>query len=220
MRKELNIKQKRVMMYFITSAKELIETEGIENLTVRKAAAAAGYNSATLYNYFEDMEELIVFASISYLKQYIEKLEQALQVPMNALERYRRIYEIFGSSCFERPEIFYYLFHGRYKKRLKHVISVYYELFPDELGHLDGEILEMLKQGEITERDRAIMPSLVQQGFVAEENVNQTVILMTRMFQSYLYDAWLEPDAMSIEERMKQVMETFDFVMEKVAPEK
>lgn len=31
MRKELNIKQKRVMIYFITAAKELIESEGVEN---------------------------------------------------------------------------------------------------------------------------------------------------------------------------------------------
>lgn len=53
MRKELNIKQKRVMIYFITAAKELIESEGVEKLTVRKAAAAAGYNSATLYNYYK-----------------------------------------------------------------------------------------------------------------------------------------------------------------------
>ena len=29
MRKELNIKQKRVMIYFITAAKELIESEGV-----------------------------------------------------------------------------------------------------------------------------------------------------------------------------------------------
>lgn len=70
------------------------------------------------------------------------------------------------------------------------------------------------------ERDRAIMPSLVEQGFVAEENVNQTVVLMTRMFQSYLYDAWQGPDTRQIEEQMKLVMETFDYIMDKAAPQK
>ena len=137
MRKELNIKQKRVMIYFITAAKELIESEGVEKLTVRKAAAAAGYNSATLYNYFEDMEELVIFASMGYLKQYIVDLENTLEDSMNALERYRTIYKVFGKTCLKRPEIFYYLFYGKYKKKLKNVISIYYELFPDELGHHD-----------------------------------------------------------------------------------
>ena len=49
MKKELNIKQKRVMIYFISATKKLIEQEGLENLTVRKIASSAGYNSATLY---------------------------------------------------------------------------------------------------------------------------------------------------------------------------
>ena len=96
----------------------------------------------------------------------------------------------------------------------------YYELFPDELGHHDDDIIKMLTQGEIMERDRAIMPSLVEQGFVAEENVNQTVVLMTRMFQSYLYDAWQGHDTRQIEEQMKLVMETFDYIMDKAAPQK
>ena len=220
MRKELNIKQKRVMIYFITAAKELIESEGVEKLTVWKAAAAAGYNSATLYNYFEDMEELVIFASMGYLKQYIVDLENTLEDSMNALERYRTIYKVFGKTCLKRPEIFYYLFYGKYKKKLKNVISIYYELFPDELGHHDDDIIKMLTQGEIMERDRAIMPSLVEQGFVAEENVNQTVVLMTRMFQSYLYDAWQGHDTRQIEEQMKLVMETFDYIMDKAAPQK
>ena len=120
----------------------------------------------------------------------------------------------------KRPEIFYYLFYGKYKKKLKNVISIYYELFPDELGHHDDDIIKMLTQGEIMERDRAIMPSLVEQGFVAEENVNQTVVLMTRMFQSYLYDAWQGHDTRQIEEQMKLVMETFDYIMDKAAPQK
>ena len=215
MEKELNIKQKRVMSYFIISARRLIEEEGVDKLTVRKVAADAGYNSATLYNYFEDMEELVVFASIGYLKQYIAKLERALSDDMNAKERYRTIYEVFSKSCFEKPEIFYSLFYGKYKKKLKNAVSVYYDIFPDELGHHGGEILQMLTQGEIFQRDMAIMPSLVEQGFIAEKNVEQTVVLITRMFQSYLYDAWIKNDERNIELQIQSVMDTFDYIMEK-----
>lgn len=215
MKKELNIKQKRVMIYFISATKELIEQEGLENLTVRKVASSAGYNSATLYNYFQDMEELVVFASIGYLKDYISKLEQSITPDMNARQRYRTIYEVFSRACFSRPELFYGLFYGKYKKRLKSVISVYYNLFPDELGHHKGEVLQMLTQGEIMERDSSIMPSLVEEGFVLQKNVNQTVTLITRMFQSYLYDAWLSKDERSIEQQIAPVLETFEYIMDK-----
>lgn len=215
MKKELNIKQKRVMIYFISATKELIEQEGLENLTVRKVASSAGYNSATLYNYFQDMEELVVFASIGYLKDYISKLEQSITPDMNARQRYRTIYEVFSRACFSRPELFYGLFYGKYKKRLKSVISVYYDLFPDELGHHKGEVLQMLTQGEIMERDSSIMPSLVEEGFVLQKNVNQTVTLITRMFQSYLYDAWLSKEERPIEEQVAPVLETFEYIMDK-----
>ncbi|MGN0400349.1 MAG: TetR/AcrR family transcriptional regulator [Blautia sp.] len=215
MKKELTIKQKRVMMYFIMAAKELMEQEGVEKLTVRKVATAAGYNSATLYNYFEDMEELVVFSSIGYLKEYIARLEKAIKPDMNAKQRYRTIYEVFGNVCFGRPEIYYSLFYGKYRKKLKNVISVYYEVFPDDLGHHDGEVLQMLKGDEITERDKAIMPSLVEQGFVAEANMEQTVTLVVRMFQSYLYDACMENSKEGSDKKLEEFLNTFDYIMEK-----
>lgn len=215
MKQELNIKQKRVMIYFITSAREMINAEGVENLTVRKVAMAAGYNSATLYNYFEDMEELVIFSSIGYLREYTGKLEKVLENQMDARQRYRRIYELFSEFCFGRPELSYGLFYGKYKSKLKNVISTYYELFPEELGNHDEEVLRMLTEGEIQERDKAIMPSLVKQKFVAEDNVEQTVKLITRMFQSYLYDAWMGSGDTSVEEQIREVLETFDYVMDK-----
>ena len=51
---KLDIKKKRVMMYFIEAIQELILNEGIENLSIKKIAKKAGYNIATIYNYFED----------------------------------------------------------------------------------------------------------------------------------------------------------------------
>ena len=51
---KLDIKKKRVMMYFIEAIQELILNEGIENLSIKKIADKAGYNTATIYNYFED----------------------------------------------------------------------------------------------------------------------------------------------------------------------
>ena len=46
------------MMYFIEATQELILKEGLENLSIKKIAEKAGYNSATIYNYFENLEVL------------------------------------------------------------------------------------------------------------------------------------------------------------------
>jgi putative flippase GtrA len=54
-------KRKRIMSYFINATIELMEKEGIENLTIRKVAEQAKYNSATLYHYF--LGNILVFTS-------------------------------------------------------------------------------------------------------------------------------------------------------------
>ena len=90
--KNLTLKQKRVMTYFIDATKELISSEGFANLTIRKIAASAGYNSATLYNYFEDLDDLLLFSSVSFLKNYVNVLNEKITPSMTALERYRTIH--------------------------------------------------------------------------------------------------------------------------------
>ncbi len=46
---KLDIKKRRVMMYFIEATQDLILNEGIENLSIKKIADKADYNTATIY---------------------------------------------------------------------------------------------------------------------------------------------------------------------------
>ena len=56
-RKELTLRQKRNMMYFVEATEKILREEGIPGVTIRRIAAEAGYNSATLYNYFQDLDD-------------------------------------------------------------------------------------------------------------------------------------------------------------------
>ena len=68
------------MMYFIEATQELILDEGLEKLSIKKIAEKAGYNSATIYNYFENLEVLILYASINYLKDYLNDLKNEIEL--------------------------------------------------------------------------------------------------------------------------------------------
>ena len=67
-RKEL--KRKRIAILFIQCAEQLLREDGINNLSIRKLADTTGYSSATLYSYFEDLDELILYASFKYRREY------------------------------------------------------------------------------------------------------------------------------------------------------
>lgn len=68
------IQMQRMWQYFVDATVEIIEQKGIENVTIREIATKAGYNSATIYNYFREVSHLIFFAALKYLNKYIEGL--------------------------------------------------------------------------------------------------------------------------------------------------
>ena len=189
---ELNVKKKRVMMLFIEAAEKLLRKEGPAGLSIRKVAAEAGYNSATLYNYFQDLEHLTLFASVRYLREYVALLEKNLTEDMNAFQRYRMIYRCFNTCAFREPEIFHGMFFGRHSGLLGEVLQVYYEqLFPQELDGLSGQMKQMLRLGTMYERDSLMMKDLVAEGFVAPEKAEKTMELMIALHQHYIHEAMI-----------------------------
>lgn len=57
---EMTIRQKRTMIFFIEATKHILQEDGYDHLTIREIAQRAGYNAATLYHYFRDLDELII----------------------------------------------------------------------------------------------------------------------------------------------------------------
>lgn len=53
------IQRNRVKKYFLDASIKIIKEEGLENLTTKKIGDKAGYSYATIYNYFENFNELI-----------------------------------------------------------------------------------------------------------------------------------------------------------------
>ena len=60
----MELKKKRMLTYFIKSAQDIMTKEGMQGITLRKVADGAGYNNATLYNYFDDLDHVVLYASL------------------------------------------------------------------------------------------------------------------------------------------------------------
>ena len=63
-------KNKRMITRFVNVAYDLSVDEGIDSLTIRKIAENAGYNSATIYNYFENLDHLVFYTAMRSIKDY------------------------------------------------------------------------------------------------------------------------------------------------------
>lgn len=93
---EMTIRQKRTMIFFIEATKHILQEDGYDHLTIREIAQRAGYNAATLYHYFRDLDELIIYGSVGFLSDYVCLLAGRIKPSMNALQKYQTIYACFN----------------------------------------------------------------------------------------------------------------------------
>ena len=84
---------------FINAAQEMIESEGLENISVRKIAQKAGFHNSTIYLYFEDLDQLAMFASLKYFREYSHSLELQSQKNLSPTENFLSIWELLWIPC-------------------------------------------------------------------------------------------------------------------------
>jgi AcrR family transcriptional regulator len=172
-----------MMSYFIEATNEIIENEGIEAITIRRVSDIAGYNSATLYNYFENLDHLVFFASMKYLREYVLSLPKYLKNMKNPIDKYFCIWKYFCYHSFRKPKIYYTIFFDKFSRSLNDDIKEYYKIFPEELGDQSMDLLPMLLGQNIYDRNRAILKSSISELLVQEEDleaINEMHLLIYR----------------------------------------
>jgi len=65
----------------VISARKIIAAQGLSNLNMRRIAGDIGYTVGTLYNVFEDMDDLMMHINAATLESLYEMLEK--EVPQN-----------------------------------------------------------------------------------------------------------------------------------------
>lgn len=210
---KLTVKKRRVMTYFIEATQKLISNEGIENLSIKKIAEKAGYNTATIYNYFENLEELILYASIDYLKIYLKDLKNEINSDMKAIEIYENIYKVFVHHSFEKPEIFQTLFFGKYSYKLGNIIKKYYEIFPDEIEGQMDITKSVLIEANIHNRDIPVIKQMIKEGSVLEKEAPYIMESIVRVHHSYLENILQQRENISLEEHKTKFFKVFNYLL-------
>lgn len=176
-------KQKRQnAVLFINAAQELIDEEGINHISIRKIADKAGFHNSTIYIYFEDLDQLIMLASIKYFQEYSYKLEQQSQRQRPPSENFYAIWDFFFDTILSKPQLFYNFFFGKRSNDLNSIMNLYYEFYPEERRHLSSEIEAMYFGQNIKERSlRLLRPLINEKNHVTEENLS----MLNEMTVSY-----------------------------------
>ncbi len=172
MNDDISIKKKRVMSYFIEAAAKIMETDGVDTLTIRSVAAEAGYNSATMYNYFENLDELKEWAAIRCITPYFKECCNVLAERRNSLETLIGIWTIYCRYAFEKPQLYSYIFFSDQSENIQENLAQYSRIYPDWLGcDLENpRISRFVKSRSTRERCLYLVEMCIDEGYFRKED--------------------------------------------------
>ena len=154
--------KKEVTISLIRAAQSIIFSEGLEAVTIRKIAKIAKVNSAILYKYFQDLDELLLFANTDLLKDYTKELISKSQQNRKGDPRldYLMSWKLFCHYSFQYPECMNHLFFCRHSDLLENVIQSYYDLFAEQLEGLSISLQTMIVSGNLYQRNMEVLRPL------------------------------------------------------------
>ncbi len=160
-----------MLKYFIDATAEIIEKEGIENVTIRKIADIAGYNSATIYNYFGEVSHLIFFAAMKFLKTYTHDMLASVAKGKDALDKYFLAWECFCKHSFKDSQLFHTIFISDLGEHPEELVKRYYSLYQSDLIDLPEEMKPIILEANMSKRNRMFLEMCVEEGHIKRENV-------------------------------------------------
>lgn len=201
---------------FIEAARELMDTEGLNKLSVRKIAEKAGFHNSTIYLYFKDVDELILLASLKHFNGYSTALAKQNDKNMAAYENFLSIWKFFSESAFEKPEIFYNFFFGKHSDELTEIFERYYDLFPDEKAIYREDIQSMYFGKDIYERCFLILKPLLKEKNLrlTEDNLDMVNDITVGYLKYLLEQKCLSP-ALPAETFTQKMLSMIRYMVEK-----
>lgn len=181
-----DLQKKRILIYFIEAAQDIIKREGISNVTIRKVAQYAGYNSATLYNYFEDLDQLILYASLKYLHLYTSEVTEKFTQCRTEKDFFLQMWDSFCRISFQNPEPFERIFFYKYSDQLENICKKYYELFPEEQPEPSDNLYPIFSSIRLDFRNRLALERLSKAGLLPAENLDTINELMIFSYHALL----------------------------------
>jgi len=137
----------------IQAATEIVERQGLEGLSAREIAKRIGYSPGTLYNVFENLDDLLLTIEARLLDMLAERLANT-DASGTPQQRLRRLAETYFAFTQERPKLWNLLIEHRMPADRK-VPAWYQTKLESLLTPLEQALAPLLKQADLATQRRA-----------------------------------------------------------------
>lgn len=191
------LRHRRTIEYFVDAAARLLEQEGIAALTIRRIAAEAGYSSASIYKYFESLEQLAAFAAIRCMREFLADIAAVGQY-QGAFERYLLLLCISTQHSFLRHNVFQAVMVRR-DIDLGDYFAAYYELYPDERVELAPDLYKTFFADEYSVRTDSLLKQCAAEGLVNADDIPEMVDFFNMLYDGLVRRYPLDPERYNLD---------------------
>lgn len=211
-RRKKAIQRHRKMRYFIEAADQIISDQGLGALTIRKVSEIAGYNSATLYNYFDSLDHLIYYTHMLKMP-VIEKSLEMTPLEAASSDAVMFFWRKFCELAFHETQTIYTLMFSLYSKQFREILIDYIAIFESDLELGMADRLEQLFVNSIFDVVLAcFMEFEIEQGLGRHELEELNSFVLT-YFQGYLVRKMTLENEMDIELFMNRMTRFMDRIV-------
>jgi len=178
--------RQRTKRIFIEAAAEIIKSEGFEALTIRKVADLAAYNSATLYNYFDNLEHLRSLSALIFIKDYTDELDQCIVGCETAYDINEAVWLCFYKHSYLKPKVFHSIFVNSVNKKHNSYINEFYDLFPDHLTTTSEYVRGMVIGENLFDRTMFLLEACAEENYFEKSDLEDIYELLFFVYQGML----------------------------------
>ena len=196
----------------IQAAIDMIRESGMQSVSARSLGAKVGINSALIYRYFKDIDEVILFACVHVLHEYLEEMVKASAAIADLTDEdyankvYMLSWELFSKHAFSNPNEYLTLFFSRHSAELETVIKEYYELFPQERKDDEDIVLQaMFRTSNLTSRNLMLLIPVLT-GKVSEQEIIMINEITIAYFYSLLIHLAYDDPSVTSESQIKRML--------------
>ncbi len=174
--------------YFVSKAIKVLQKHGLEGFSARKVAEESGYNVASIYTYFKNLDHLKNLASVYFITGYMANLTESIKGLKNPLEVYLSMWIVFTGQAFEKPEYYYNgFFQATTQTGEINLFKEYFDMFPEEKP--DGDIVShMIDVPRTIDREEYVMGRCIKSKIISKTHARYVLDIYLAYVKSILSD--------------------------------
>ncbi len=112
-------KSERVKQYFAEITRQIILEEGEEVVSIRRVAEKAGYSFATIYNHFDNLDEMLWYARNLLIQDVANHLKASVNGPINNVDDLKNLFHAYTNYFITHPAVYRFFYFRSLDKSQK-----------------------------------------------------------------------------------------------------